>query len=594
MKHLQKHRMLYCIILAWLSVYSLTFALKTENSSLLISNSFFSCILLISFYFLLNKGIQLLKNKQFRFCIITGCLFATFMIIGKDIYINSGIDYSASGILKKTAAFFSLGMLFASIVSIILNYTPSSNGLAGLKSIKLIWKSLIDKKYSFFLLWAVILLCWMPVFLAFYPGIFAYDVPNQVSQLYFREFTSHHPIFHTLYLGICIGIGKFAGSYNLGVAIYTLTQMSVLAAIFAFSCKSLCRWYAPVGLQAGALLFFALHPLNAMFAVSTTKDVLFTGFLLLLIIFTYDMVKNPDGFVRSYFLQIRFLLTVVLLCCFRNNGLYMIFLCIPVILLLQRKHRFRIALTCSIGLCAYLITINAVHTSLDVTKGSIAEMLSIPIQQFARVAILHEDELTPEEWNGLYTYIDEEKLMQYNAYLADPVKDGFRQEAFYENTKGFIKLWIHLGLKYPSAYIDAFLTCSLGNWYPDMNFPNMHAYMETEVKDVYLDLPFERQSKFPWLEEQYSKFAYETPQQKYPVLSMLFSPGFFSWILLFSFGLCIHSKNREGMIALMPLIGLWLTLLLAPISLMRYTYPIAAALPVIIYFILTGRAAADV
>ena len=45
-------------------------------------------------------------------------------------------------------------------------------------------------------------------------------------------------------------------------------------------------------------------------------------------------------------------------------------------------------------------------------------------------------------------------------------------------------------------------------------------------------------------------------------------------------------KNRPGFLALMPLTGLWLTLLLAPIALMRYSYPLAAAFPIMIWFML--------
>ena len=178
----------------------------------------------------------------------------------------------------------------------------------------------------------------------FYPGIFAYDVPNQVSQLHFREFTSHHPVLHTLYLGICIGIGKQFHSYNLGVAIYTLSQMAVMSAIFAYTCSKLNRWGAPVWVWVLSILYFALHPLNSVFAVSTTKDVLFTGFLLLLIIFLYEMFREPDIFVHSIFLQARFLVTVILMASFRNNGLYAFLLCIPFILMLQKKRRMRLTL----------------------------------------------------------------------------------------------------------------------------------------------------------------------------------------------------------------------------------------------------------
>jgi hypothetical protein len=586
MNHLKKHVKLYSFIFACMAIYSISFAINLENGSLVISNSVFSLIFLLCFYLIISKGILAANKCNLHFCTIMGLIFSSFLIIGREIYVHSGIDYSAKGMFHKAFLICSLGILFAAVLLIMLDFLSSAAGKVKNIGPGSRLQILAGGRSSVFVIWAFIFLCWLPVFLAFYPGIFAYDVPNQVSQLHFREFTSHHPVLHTLYLGICIGIGKQFHSYNLGVAIYTLSQMAVMSAIFAYTCSKLNRWGAPVWVWVLSILYFALHPLNSMFAVSTTKDVLFTGFLLLLIIFLYEMFREPDIFVHSIFLQARFLVTVILMASFRNNGLYAFLLCIPFILMLQKKRRLRLTLICAAAALAYLLFINILHRGLHVSSGSIAEMLSIPIQQFARVTALHQEELADEDLQALYGYIDEEKLTLYNAYLADPVKDGFNQEAFYENTKGFVKLWARLGLKYPGTYADAFLTCSLGNWYPNMNYPNMHPYMETSVKDVYLDLPFERQSKLPWLEELYGKLAYDTPHQGYPVVSMLFQPAFFSWFLLFAAAYCVHMKNRPGFLALMPLTGLWLTLLLAPIALMRYSYPLAAALPIMIWFML--------
>ena len=52
--------------------------------------------------------------------------------------------------------------------------------------------------FSFF----VILLCWLPVWLAYYPGLWNYD-PWQVDQVITGIYSKHHPLLHTLLLGNC-------------------------------------------------------------------------------------------------------------------------------------------------------------------------------------------------------------------------------------------------------------------------------------------------------------------------------------------------------------------------------------------------------
>ena len=81
----------------------------------------------------------------------------------------------------------------------------------------------------------LLLLCYLPVFLAVYPGFFVYDAQEEYIQVATREFTTHHPVFHVLLLGGLVQTGyKFFHSYNIGIAIYTLFQMVVMAGTFTY------------------------------------------------------------------------------------------------------------------------------------------------------------------------------------------------------------------------------------------------------------------------------------------------------------------------------------------------------------------------
>ena len=55
----------------------------------------------------------------------------------------------------------------------------------------------------------IIILLWIPILLAYYPGIWAYDVFNQmphISKEYstFNYISTHHPITHTLFLELFV------------------------------------------------------------------------------------------------------------------------------------------------------------------------------------------------------------------------------------------------------------------------------------------------------------------------------------------------------------------------------------------------------
>lgn len=61
------------------------------------------------------------------------------------------------------------------------------------------WKKLFQ---SPILRYAIILfLCWLPVFLAVYPGFFAYDATDELQEVLTGQYVTRHPLLHVLMLG---------------------------------------------------------------------------------------------------------------------------------------------------------------------------------------------------------------------------------------------------------------------------------------------------------------------------------------------------------------------------------------------------------
>ena len=169
-------------------------------------------------------------------------------------------------------------------------------------------------------------------------------------------------------------------------------------------------------------------------------------------------------------------------------------------------------------------------------------------------------------------------------------------EAFKEDVPGALKLWIDQGIEHPIIYIDSFLSNTIGYWYPDMKFRDWaawHPYIEYDMsylegqEDVYLFI--QRDSKIPWLSDKLSSFAYNTNFQNIPVLSMLFSPGFMFWIMILFIVICLYYKKYRLTLPAILLFGLWLTLMLSLVVLLRYAYPLFICAPLEIAVLFGGH-----
>ena len=115
-------------------------------------------------------------------------------------------------------------------------------------------------KRSFLLTWAIIFIAWIPYFLNYYPGVISPDSISQICQgLGIYNMTSHHPIFHTFLISIAMNIGKIIGNYNVGVAIYSLTQMVVVSGIFAFAIYYMAKRNIDIRYRFLTLLFYFKH-----------------------------------------------------------------------------------------------------------------------------------------------------------------------------------------------------------------------------------------------------------------------------------------------------------------------------------------------
>ena len=89
-----------------------------------------------------------------------------------------------------------------------------------------------EKPFRTGLAFLLIVACYVPIFLIYYPGTFAYDTQVQAEQVVYHAYTQFHPLAHTLFLGACLSLFEALGSLEKCAAVYSIIQVIILGGGF--------------------------------------------------------------------------------------------------------------------------------------------------------------------------------------------------------------------------------------------------------------------------------------------------------------------------------------------------------------------------
>lgn len=411
---------------------------------------------------------------------------------------------------------------------------------------------------------------WIPAYRALYPGTFGYDGPVQMAQ-YFgaRELTMHHPILHTYFMGMFFSLGeRVFQSYTIGFAIYIAVQGMMVAAGFAYIAIVVKRRRYNFLLLAAGMLYTIRNPMVQMITFSSTKDVLFGVFLLL---FSTELINPPKARMKGYYIRLG--IWGVLMCLFRNQGIYLI------VAILIFAKLFKLCksdtMKCLVSVVVFVGLFNSIVTyGFDISKGNLREMLCVPMQQVSYVVGKHYEELTAEQLE-LYQEVipgDGYKYWVYNS--ADDIKSRFVTDELMDNFGEHLVNYVELGLQYPKDYLYAWKGLIEGYWdtdlmeyrllamtytFEELNFYGIeHAGLDDEY---HLGL---------WLATQFE----ETPWKLQPEMCL--------WFCLILFCVAVLRRDRMRILFLLVYLFYFGTVILGPVALVRYIYPITIASPMLL------------
>ncbi len=555
-------------------------ALNLKENALGFTNSIFSVFIWLLLLYAVSRTLRSIDLHDKRGWLIAGIYafcFTTAMLFGVRLDAVGNVDF------KDWRLWVSLAVLTGLFAILIRKCWDYLSGMEERKrrlaaNIRLPETPAGAARYRNILTFVFLLLCWMPVFLAVYPGFFVYDAQDEWVQVASRAFNTHHPLVHVLLLGgmIC-AVHKVTGSYNLGIACYMVVQMLIVSGGFTYLLSYMRRRGVSKGIRILSLFYFAFFPVIVMFTLCSAKDTLFAVALLLLLMMLLDMGAFQEGFFASGKKMALFVLSAAVMMLLRKNGVYAFVLLCPVLLLYHRKYRKKTALLLAAALLSYLLVNTGLAVILHAQSGENQEMLTVPIQQLARTYKFNREVFTAEDIDALHEILPEEALVLYNPKLSDPVKVQFRNEAFAADRSRYISLWLRIGLKKPLSYLNAWLVNSYGFWYPDTvidvysgNSVFTFTYGDSSYFGYEVELPGVRDSKIPWLDEAYRKLALEISQEKIPIWSMLYSPGGIFWCIAFVFAYVLYRRRYHIVIPYLTVLLIWMTVLLGPTYLPRY------------------------
>ncbi|MGG7151224.1 DUF6020 family protein [Clostridium neonatale] len=570
------------LILSLLCIFMLSLKNSNGKSMIINSSSGSSIFYLIVFYYLFLKSIEFYNENSIKFEIILAFIFACSVSVGKEL-----LDYGTIMFKYKNLYFniFGLTLLFFAILVSFINYLPTiHNNLYNFKLNKFTNKLFeLNEKQIFWITFLLFMICWLPAFLALYPGYLSYDGPGQIADYFVRnKLNAWHPIVHTMTLVWCFKIGNFIfGNYAAGLTLHCLIQAIISALVLAYLVISMIRWKLPKILVILSILFLGFNPIIQVFVFTTTKDVIFGALFLLVILYTMDIVYNSNQFFSSNFYIIRYVLSVIIMSLFRKQGIFVFIFFVPIFIYVAKVYWKKAVIISLISISFVFAFFGPISDSLGIIPGPISETLSVPLQQIARVMNINPDSLTTEEKKEVYNYLSEETLKKYIPEISDPIKADFNLDEFNKNKIEFFKLYLNIGMKNLGIYIDSFLYGNLGYFYPSTEGINQWGYL------MYYHSPLEininQNSLFP-LYLKYLMIAGNDLFRSIPILSFFVAQYCPFWIFMIVLMILLKQKKYDLLIPLSFTILYWLSLLLGPVCCIRYAYPLLISVPLIISF----------
>ena len=532
-----------------------------------------------SFLIALKNKIKSLNRRKVAVSSIFGLFLSVSLVIGRQMNDTHTIDWSVS-----TAFNFLVVFILGTIITYIFID-------------KLKFKS--DKKYSV-KRWQIFL----PLFLisffilfATYPGSYNIDITYEYNFYKAGNLGTHFPIFYNVVFCWTMELlHSIFNSWEVAVFILNLIQIALVNLALTEVIFFLSKKLKNKNFTFLTTLFYITNPLFQASLISTSHDFGFGAFFALIVLEVIKMVEEENYFSKksNWF---KFIFFVFMLCIFRNNGLFAIVPAFVLGLFVMKGKRKKFAAIVLIPLAMFVGYNQLIVNNIVTEKESVLkESLNIPVNQMARALYYNFPRAFSEEQ---YKYFRVQcNWPSYGKYpmITDYQKGCLKTDYIEEHLFEFIAYWAKVGTKAPHRYIEAPFLFDLGAYYPFTTYPEeaeerptLHSFVSytvhRETPRTY-QIDIRRYPHIKFVDNMMDELIEKQKWSKIFFFRVIWGGAFTTFLLLFTFCYVTLKKNYKYLVPLFFIFGMLLTVLLSPVILYRYLFPVVLTIPIMIYIIM--------
>lgn len=557
------------------------------------SNTSFLLMLIISVALIIfyDKYKDLKTKKPYN---ILSLIFAIFLVFGFSYSVTGDSRLVTSNLILGSVSIIKVYTYYY-FLKTVLNLLSEKIKTIDIKKIKL--PKLIKKfenyyeKHPYKTTIFILLICWLPYIISFYPAILSPDPSNQIKQYYGMDthyirgvklidenvvITNHHPVFHTFILGGFTKLGDMLGSVNLGLFFFSIFQLFIVISAMVYSLVYLKKLKVPFIARFVILLMYALIPVFPLYALSSVKDTMFGALLVFYIIEFHKLITTKNYSIKEYVALALLLLIMMLV---RNNGIYIIILSFITLIFMLKEKRLSLIVVLLSSLVVYEAHNKVLLPTMHITPGSIREMLSVPFQQTARYAKYYSEDLSEDDIAKIDKILGYDTLAKrYKPNIADPVKNEFNPEADTSDLIAYFKVWASGLVKHPGVYIDATVNTVYGYFYP--NTSNWYVYHDYDERLIKSGINY-HYNNLETSRDILTSYGVSFPY--IPIIGSIVNIGFVVWTYMYLFTYLLTEHKKRLIPLLLPAFILLLTCVVGPVNTyFRYMFPLVISLPLII------------
>lgn len=446
----------------------------------------------------------------------------------------------------------------------------------------------------------LILLFWLPYIIVYYPGIIPADTAKQLDMWFSNgEWSNASPLFSTFTVCFPIEIGRLFGSDNFGVFLFSGTQSVILAGLLSYSINMMKKSGVPSIIYRIWLISILILPVYPCSAIQVGKDTNFTICVIILTIFLYKIIREPDSFFLSWKPAILLTIIMVYMSLVRHNGIYLIVPSFGIAFLFVKRPRYFVkVVSCFLSTIIVYGMFNALVPKIisdkNLEKGIITEerayeiptvFSSVAHSVIGRIVRDRVNELTQEQVDTLSkVYVNVDRIAEvYNPELSDYVGAQWRKDVDEQSYSEFKRLFVELVVKYPDTAMEAFLNKFYSYLYgnsaaktKDYLWLGINSYAK-QIEDLNVynnDLYMANHMTF---------YAYMCAVKSMPLFSFLSYVGIYTWILIFVIIMLLFKKDFKALLVVLPVLLSLAVCIMSPVNgYIRYALPIMMGAPILL------------